>query len=193
MYPKESKMTALDDCEMLSHDEETERVEEALRTLMGSGVSLANFRLTDFNFTGTDLAGTQLTAARLTGTDLTRADLTGTVLRCTNLKWAELEAIREDLWAVLSLALQEVPAIRAALVEGRVDGGTYYGECACLIGTIANARGCDVYSLESLGPAPSRPIEHFFLRIDRRDTPQTNPIAKLIVHWIDEWRARTSA
>jgi Pentapeptide repeats (8 copies) len=186
-------MTALDDCEMLSHDEETERVEEALRTLMGSGVSLANFRLTDFNFTGTDLAGTQLTAARRTGTDLTRADLTGTVLRCTNLKWAELEAIREDLWAVLSLALQEVPAIRAALVEGRVDGGTYYGECACLIGTIANARGCDVYSLESLGPAPSRPIEHFFLRIDRRDTPQTNPIAKLIVHWIDEWRARTSA
>jgi hypothetical protein len=75
---------------------------------------------------------------------------------------AELEVIREDLWAVLSLAPLEVPAIRAALVEGRVDGGTYYGECACLLGTIANARGCDSCSLESLRPAPDRPIEHFF-------------------------------
>ena len=101
----------------------------------------------------------------------------------------ELEAGRQDLWAVLSSATQEVSALRAALVEGRIDGGTYYGECACLIGTIANARGCDVYRLASLGPAPDRPIEQLFMRINRGDTPQNNPTANLIVQWIDEWCA----
>jgi hypothetical protein len=106
---------------------------------------------------------------------------------------AELESSREDLWEVLWSATQEeISAVRAALVEGRIDGGTYYGECACLIGTIANARGCDVYSLGSLGPAPDRPIEHLFMRISRGDTPQSNPIAKLIVQWIDEWRECSS-
>jgi len=190
-------MTALDDCETLYHEEESRSVEEELEKLMGSRLSLASaalrsLRLTDANFTaGTGFRDAQLTGARLIGPDLIRADLTATVLGLANLRSSELEAIREDLWAVLSLAALEVPAIRAALVEGRVDGGTYYGECACLLGTIANARGCDIYSLESLRPAPDRPIEHFFLRINRGDRLRANPISRLIVQWIDEWRART--
>jgi len=187
-------MTALDDCETLYHEEESRSVEEELEKLMGSGLSLASaalrsLRLTDANFTaGTGFRDAELPGARLIGTD--RADLTATVLGLANLRSSELEAIREDLWAVLSLAALEVPAIRAALVEGRVDGGTYYGECACLLGTIANARGCDIYSLESLRPAPDRLIEHFFLRINRGDRLRANPISRLIVQWIDEWRAR---
>ena len=189
-------MLALDDRETRFCDEEAERVQDAIEKVVHSGVNLAGAALrgpvlTDASFPGVDLGDARLRDAGLPET--TRADLTGPYLWDRNITYAEIEAARQDLWAVLSLAVREAPAIRAALVEGRVDGGTYYGERACLIGTIANARGCDVYSLKSLGLAPNRPIEHFFMRIDRGDTPQTNPIAKLIVQWIDEWRACTPA
>jgi len=177
-------MVALDDVddEVLFCEEEAENVEEAIENVM-------RWRMGLRDIISSGLRDSQLTAARL-ARDLTSAEVTDTVLRGLNLRTAELENIREDLWAVLSLACHEVPAIRAALVEGRIDGGTYYGECACLIGTIANARGCDVYSLGSLKPAPDRPIEHLFMRLDRGDTPQTNPVAKLIVQWIDAWHTR---
>ena len=152
-------MPALDDRETLFCDEETERVQDAIEKVVHSGVSLA----------GAALRGPVMTDASFRGVDLGDAPGSETPV---SLRLHEIEATRQDLWAVLSLAVQEAPAIRAALVEGRVDGGTYYGERACLIGTIANARGCDVYSLKSLGLAPNRPIEHFFMRIDRGDTPQ---------------------
>jgi len=201
IYAKESTMMTVDDVddEMLFRDEEAENVKEAVERVVRLRVDLAGIMLRtadptdvyleDVNFAGTGLRNTQLTAARL-ASDLKSAEFTNTVLRGSNLRTAELENIREDLWAVLSVASHEVSAIRAALVEGRIDGGTYYGECACLIGTIGNARGCDVYSLGSLRPAPDRPIEHLFMRLDRGDTPQTNPVAKLIVQWIDAWRTR---
>jgi hypothetical protein len=144
------------------------------------------------DLTRADLAGwaqaeARRTLARIAGTRDPLPDEEAARLKHTGVTSAELKAARQDLWAVLSLAPQEAPAIEKALLEGRVDGGTYYGECACLIGTIANARGCDVYSLGALRPAPDRPIEHLFMRISRGDTPQNNPVAKLIVQWIQNW------
>lgn len=184
-------MVALDDTEVLSRHEGDEDVRDAVDRVVRLGMSLAGLALR-----GCDLTAADFTAAHFTGAnveDTSDGMLTGTdTLADASLRNTDFGAVREDLWAVLSLAPQEVPAVRAALVEGRVDGGTYYGECACLIGTIAAARGCDVYSLESLRPTPSRAIEHFFLRINRGDTPQTNSLAKLVVQWIDEWRVRIS-
>jgi hypothetical protein len=198
-------MVTLDDIRGEAHlgDEEAENVKKSVERMVRLGMSLAGLtprgvalphsELAGADFTAADVANTKHARAKLTGIDRARADLTGTYFTGRTLRDANLEAIRKDLWAVLSLASREVPAIRGALVEGRVDGGTYYGECACLIGTIATARGCDVYSLGSLGPAPGRPIERFFMGIDRGDTPQTSPIAEIVVEWIDEWCARIPA
>ena len=81
-----------------------------------------------------------------------------------------------------------MPALRDALVEGRVNGSTYEGECACLVGTIANARGVRFNDLgHGLTPCVTRPAERWFLGIQRGDTPDTNQISRITVEWVDEF------
>lgn len=103
--------------------------------------------------------------------------------------------VRRDLWAVLDGAPVEVPALRAALVAGEVDGRTYHGRCACLIGTIANARGSDPDEFDC---RPGRPAEGWFWPIQPGDVPDGESEgayrAATAVRWIDEWtRARVGA
>ncbi|SMG01707.1 hypothetical protein BSIN_5375 [Burkholderia singularis] len=104
------------------------------------------------------------------------------------------EAIKADLFAILSQARVEAPAVAAALREGRVNGQLYSGKCACLVGTIANARGVDVYSDEfDIGRNSSRPAEQFFLSIAEGDTPETNPASKQALEWVEEFIAANPA
>lgn len=196
-------MTTLDSSNNLTilSEDESGNTTETIERMLSLGVSLAGFALpvcdlTDPDPTANDWADveTERVLARVIGTYRTGSDYPPARLRDSDFRDADFKAIRQDFWTVLSTAAEEVPAIRAALVEGRVDGGTYYGECVCLIGTIANARGCDIYSLDvSLRPAPDRPIERLFMQINRGDTPKTSAIAKLVVQWIDEWRVRAPA
>lgn len=113
------------------------------------------------------------------GKSLTRADLYG-----ADLYGADLKEIREDVLAVLATAPAEVAGLRAAIVEGRIDGSQYAGECCCLLGTIANIRGCDV---EALNPNSGRPSEWFFTGIERGDTPETNQVSRIVLGWVDEF------
>ena len=78
----------------------------------------------------------------------------------------------------------EAPGLLLALREGRVDGSTYTGECACLVGTIANIKGRVYNDIPGLSPNSSRPIERFFLAISKGDTPATNPMAKIVEGWL---------
>src|SRR5260221_12380117 len=91
-------------------------------------------------------------AAALTAAVKAKTDLTGAVLTRAVLTDAVLTSIRDDFWAVLSSAPGEVAALRRAIIEGRINGTSYAGECACLVGTIANAGGCDVGHLGTLKP-----------------------------------------
>jgi len=116
--------------------------------------------------------------ADLMDADLTRADLT---------------PIRDDIWAVLSAAPGEVEGLRRALIEGRVDGSAYEGACACLVGTLANVRGVSISAIPTLHCNSSRPAERFFMGIKPGDTPQTNPVAKRALEWVDEWLAAMRA
>jgi hypothetical protein len=100
-----------------------------------------------------------------------------------------LTPIRDDLWAVLSASPHEVPALRDALATGKVDGSTYRGQCACLVGTLANARGCNEKEIPGLLPNSSRPAEVFFFAIKRGDTPETNQASKIAMEWVDQWLA----
>src|SRR3546814_18289519 len=69
---------------------------------------------------------------------------------------------------ILLGAQKEVPGLIKALKAGRVNGSTYSGECACLVGTIANVRGVDVDTLEQ---DSRRPAEQWFLMIREGATP----------------------
>ncbi len=88
----------------------------------------------------------------------------------------------------------EVSGLLAALREGRINGSTYEGECACLVGTIAKVRGCKYRDLAGIRPDPERPAERWFLAIERGDTPERSQVAKITEGWIVEWldaRAKT--
>ena len=152
----------------------------------GADLSGANF--TGAILTRADLSGADLTRANFTGADLTRANLSGANLYQANLYQANLNPIKHDLWAILNYHPHEVAGVQAALREGRTDGALYEGECACLIGTIANIRRCSYKSL-LVAPDSDRPAERWFFAITRGDTPETSPIAKITDEWITEWLA----
>ena len=141
------------------------------------GTNLIEADLSDANLSGTDLSGTNLRGANLSGTNLSDANLSG-----TNLSDAYLEPIRDDFWAVLAYAPKEIAGLRSALVQGRVDG--------CLVGTIANVRGCTYAELGILRPQAARPAERFFLGMAMGDTPETNQLSALAVDWIDDFVSR---
>ena len=169
--------------------------------LGGADLGDANLRGADLrgaNLRGADLRGANLRGADLRGADLGDANLRGANLRGADLRGADLgdaknlpeeylTICRDDLWAVLSAAPKEVEGLRKALLEGKVDGSHYQGECACLVGTIANLRGCFYEKMENLRPDSNRQSERFFLNISKGDTPDTNKFSKLAVDWIDQW------
>jgi len=132
-------------------------------------------------------AGVDLYEADLSHEDLDRASLDGARLVGARLDGASLTPFRDDLWAVLSSAPAEVPALLEALKAGKVDGSTYTGECACLVGTIAKARGCDYRQLGVLKPDSGRPAEAWFAMIKKGDTPEKHDAARIAAEWIEEW------
>ncbi|TSA51331.1 MAG: hypothetical protein D4R44_08070, partial [Actinobacteria bacterium] len=125
--------------------------------------------------------------ADLRGADLQHANLRSANLQYADLRGANLQFFRDDLWAVLSSAPAEVQGLRTALAEGRIDGSTYEGKCACLIGTLAKVRGCKYDAMDTLTPDSGRPSEVFFATINAGDTPEKHANAKLAMEWIDTW------
>jgi hypothetical protein len=123
--------------------------------------------------------------ARLDGARLVGARLVGARLVGARLDGARLDGIRNDFWDVLLRAQPEIPALLATLREGRIDGSTYDGECACLAGTIAHARHVP-YAQLGFADA-SRPIERWFLGIRVGDTPENSQIAAITERWIVEF------
>jgi hypothetical protein len=144
------------------------------------------------NLSGADLSGAYLSGANLSGAYLSGADLSGAYLSGADLSGAYLSGanltpIRDDIWAVLSSAPREVPAVIDALKAGRVDGSTYHGPCACLVGAIAIKREVGVDDIEGLRPNSSRPAERFFMGIREGDTPETNQFSALALEWVQQW------
>jgi len=159
-----------------------------------SGAYLIDANLSDANLSDADLSRANLSRANLSDADLSdadlsRANLSGANLSRANLSDADLSDAKEDLFEILSLAKVEVPFLLAALREGRVDGSTYLGPCCCLVGTLANARGCSYSKLGGIVPDSSRPAERWFLGICQGDTPETSQISAITVQWVEEWLA----
>ena len=138
-------------------------------------------------------SGADLREADLSGAYLSGAYLRGAYLRGADLRGADLITIRDDFWSVLAAVPEEIPALRIALIKGRVDGSTYQGPCACLVGTIANAKHCAYDNVPGLAPNSSRPAERFFLGITKGSTPETSQFSKLAVEWLDDFDSRMKA
>ncbi|SRR5579871_1039640 len=172
-----------------------------------TGANLAYADLKDANLTYAYLAGANLKdailerayltdailedaileGADLTGANLAYANLQGANLTGANLSKANLDAIQVDYYDVLSRAPDEVPALLQALRDGKIDGSTYEGECACLVGTIAKVRKVSYTDMKTLKPNATRPAERWFTAIKKGDTPKTNPVAALVETWTEEW------
>lgn len=76
--------------------------------------------------------------------------------------------------------------LKNALLEGRLDGSQYEGECACLKGTLEQAATKDAEKIGWKHDA-NLPAETFFLSISKGDTPETSRFSALAVQWIEEF------
>jgi hypothetical protein len=164
-----------------------------------SSANLSSANLRSANLRSANLSLANLSSANLSSANLSLADLSSANLSSADLRLANLSSVRNDIWAVLSYAPLEVPALITALNEGRVNGSAYSdGACGCLVGTLAIAAGADpdnddacnvVHGLEG---DSSRPAECFFMSIRKGDTPETNQVSKLARDWAVEWYERVS-
>ena len=167
----------------------------AVRWGRDNDADLRDADLRDADLRGADLRDANLCGANLRDADLCSANLCSANLRDANLRGAnlrdaDLRSFRNNLWSILLTARHEVPGVITALKEGRVDGSTYSGECACLVGTIANVRGVDVEGLEQ---DSSRPAEQWFLMIKQGDKPGDDTgggfAAGKALEWAEEFQA----
>ena len=135
-----------------------------------------------------DLFGADLRGANLFGANLRGADLFGANLFGANLRGADWIDVLDDFIPKLEALITEVPYLYKSIIDGKVDGSTYTGECACFIGTIANGAGCEYTELKTKVEIDSNsPTEKFFLGIKKGDTPENNPLSALAKEWVEKF------
>jgi hypothetical protein len=147
--------------------------------------SSANLRSADLSYA--DLSYADLSYANLSYANLRSANLSYADLSYANLRSANLRSAKADYFDVLLRGKKEVAGLRKAIVEGRINGSSYEGECACLVGTIANVAEVKYNKIPNLKPDSERPAERLFLAIKQGDKPNTNQISKIVLAWTDEF------
>lgn len=126
--------------------------------------------------------------ANLQDADLQGANLRDANFREANLREANINTIRDDFFSVLEVAQNEALGLYDALMRGNIDGFQYQGECACLVGTIANLRHESYRALKiSVKPDLDRASERWFLAINKGDFPQNNPVSDITAEWMRAW------
>ena len=152
------------------------------------GANLAGAKLAGANLYGANLARANLYGANLYGAKLVEANLYEANLYEANLYEADLAGVKADLLLVLALGgVEETRGLLESLRSGEINGSQYEGECCCLVGTLANQKGCAYNAIEGLIPNAYRPAERWFLAIRTGDTPETSQVAKITEGWIEEW------
>jgi len=152
--------------------------------------NLTEADLTEADLTEADLTRANLTRANLTGANLTRANLTRANLTEANLTEADRPFKTDFIAEVLKLP-NELEALRQTIIDGKIDGSTYSGECACLAGTLAKQCGTTegknipVNGFQFVADAYS-PRERWFMMIKPGHTPENNRAAKEALAWLDE-------
>ena len=81
---------------------------------------------------------------------------------------------------------EEVHGLRQAIIDGKIDGSQYAGDCACLKGTLAKVKGCSVVKAGMVEDV-SEPGEKWFLQFSPGMTPENSNALKLTLEWVDEF------
>jgi len=184
---------------LFEYESENNTIKETLLQALKSGSDLrgsdlrgSNLRGSDLR--GSDLRGSDLSDSNLSGSNLSGSNLSGSDLRASDLRRSDLLPIKQDFFDVLLHGLPEIAFLKKNLIEGKIDGSTYDGECACLSGTLYNGATANNGEKETLIKQnilncrdSFRPIERFFLAINKGDTPQTNQFSKLALEWLEEF------
>jgi len=146
------------------------------------------------NLSKADLSEANLSEANLSGANLSWANLSEADLSEANLSWADLSVIKADFFYVLLNAKKEVGFLKQAVIDGKIDGSTYSGECRCLSGTVEksaiihNGQDQEKNVKRILDcRASTRPAERFFLAIRPNDTPENNQASKIVLGWIEQF------
>ena len=158
--------------------------------------NLHDANLRGANLRGADLYGADLRGANLYGADLYDADLYGANLYDANLRGANLWQLPKDfinqcsrdILSILSYLPKEVKFLKEKLLAGEVDGSQYKGNCACLIGTLANGDGglnkvCETIPFYEKGTHNYG--EMWFLNIKKGDTPENNQFSAHVMKLIE--------
>ena len=132
-----------------------------------------------------------LRGANLRGANLRDANLYGADLRGANLWQLPQDYINQcsrDILSIFNYLKKEVSFLKDMLVKGKVDGTQYEGECACLIGTLANGDGgvakvCETIPFYEKGTHNFG--EMFFLNIKKGDTPENNQFSAHVLKLIE--------
>ena len=150
------------------------------------------------SFVGSSFVRSRLHGSNFDGSRFVRSSFDGSIFvrsrfvgsRFVRSRFVDEDAAKADFMAIMAWSEPEIPALIAALENGRVNGSAYTGECACLVGTIANARGVNVKNLEK---DSSRPAERWFMMISKGDKPgDQSPgayAAARAVEWANEYLA----
>jgi hypothetical protein len=161
------------------------------------GADLRGADLREADLYGANLRGANLREADLYGANLRGANLYGANLRGANLRGIPISKLpvdyvnkaSRDILFILDHLKSEVPYLREKLLAGEVDGSQYVGDCACLVGSLANADKTSVDNVCEMIPFYSKgthnPGEDWFLKIDKGDTPETNEFAAHVLKLID--------
>ena len=97
---------------------------------------------------------------------------------------------KADFWLTLLTYKKECAGLKEALRAGKINGSQYEGECACLKGTIANIRKCDIVAIQHNS---SDPAELWFLMIRPGMTPDNSEVVKLTMEWLEEFETLLAA
>ena len=106
-----------------------------------------------------------------------------------NIPQSYINICSRDMLFIFQALKKELPYLREKIVKGQVDGTQYEGECACLIGTLANSDGgvdkvCNTIPYYEKGL--HNPAEQWFWQIKIGDTPKNNFFAEHALALIDE-------
>ena len=179
-----------------------DRADLRYANLQNADLRYANLQYTDLrstNLQSADLRYADLRCADLRLVDLRSADLQYADLRYADLQYADLRSAKnwqDTEWAnqakqnilfILSHLKSEVPWLRQALIDGKINGMQYEWECCCLIGTISKKKG--IYEVCNTIPFYTKwlhnPAEQFFYQIRESDTPKNSEFSKMAVELCD--------
>jgi len=147
-------------------------------------LSSADLHFADLHFA--DLSSANLHFADLSSADLRSADLSS----AKNIPQHYINLCSRDILFIFQCLKKEVSFLKDKLLKGEIDGTQYKGDCACLIGTLANADG-GVDKVCSLIPFYEKGLENYgeqwFYQIHKGDTPENSFFAKHVLTLIEDF------